>query len=89
MLAFNGGKLVICQKPTEQDIEVKTVAEYNLSKTVTSFYNYRNTHLICAGYDGTIFTMQIFGNQFKSPMKKVVEGIKNIYDMKPLMRDPS
>jgi hypothetical protein len=39
-LSFSSGKLVVCERPSDEDIEVIFLAEYNLKKSITSFYNY-------------------------------------------------
>ena len=39
-LSFSSGKFVVCEKPSEEDIEVRFLAEYNLKKSITSFFNY-------------------------------------------------
>ena len=88
-LSFSGGKFLVCQKPSLDDIEVKFLSELNLSKSITSFLNYRDTFLICTANEGFIIYFDLKSPQVKIPMKVRLADINDIIDIKPLMRDPN
>ena len=87
-LSFSGGKFMACKKPSLDDIEVKILSEFNLSKPITSFLNYRDTFLICTAHEGFIIYFDLKSPTLRIPMKVKLADIDDIIDIKPLMRDP-